>query len=141
MEPTKRDERQREKRRIARREFVAALGAAAVGSGLAGPLATALAAQKPPEGNEAQQQPQNTAQSAGAAGNTAAAPVSVEPESALPGIAIVPGMTAEQRERVRGVIERDAERRKALHTPPLPYDLEPAFLFRARPAPRRRIRP
>jgi hypothetical protein len=115
-------------RPIARREFARTLGMAALASGLAAPLPAALAAQ-------AAAAPQPA---------TAAAPANARAASAVPGTAMpavpnVPGMTADERVRVRGVIERDAQRRLALHTPPLAYDLEPAFLFRARPPARRRL--
>lgn len=51
-----------------------------------------------------------------------------------------PGMdlplTAEQQERVKNTLERDARRRAQIRPGALPYDLEPAFLFAVRQRPR-----
>jgi hypothetical protein len=58
------------------------------------------------------------------------APTAIKPPGAdLP-------LTAEQQERVRNTLERDARRRAQMRTAPLAYDLEPAFVFAVRQRPR-----
>jgi hypothetical protein len=51
-----------------------------------------------------------------------------------------PGMnlplTAEQQERVRNTLEREARRRAQIRPGALPFDLEPAFVFAVRQRPR-----
>lgn len=115
-------------RRIPRREFARALCAAAMAGGLAGPLGAVIAPPQAPA--KAPRAGQDTSASASPA---------AAPGTAMPAVTEVPGMTEAQREQVRKVIERDAAQRRALHTPPLAYDLEPAFVFRARRPARRRL--
>jgi hypothetical protein len=45
-------------------------------------------------------------------------------------------LTAEQQERVKHTLERDARRRAQIRPSALPYDLEPAFVFAVRQRPR-----
>jgi hypothetical protein len=50
-------------------------------------------------------------------------------------------LTAEQQERLKNVLERDARRRALMRPTPLPYDLEPAFVFAVRRKPRSGAKP
>lgn len=47
-------------------------------------------------------------------------------------------LTAEQEERVKQARERSERQMRGLRERPIPYDAEPAFTFRARPAARRK---
>lgn len=49
-----------------------------------------------------------------------------------------PKLTAEQEERVQQARERTARQMRGLREPAIPYDAEPAFVFRARPATKRK---
>ena len=44
-------------------------------------------------------------------------------------------LTPEQQQRVKQFLERDASRRALMRPAPLPYDLEPAFIFTVRRRP------
>ncbi len=71
---------------------------------------------------------------ASAASRTAALPISLlqdtaEKAKAAPKLS----MTKEQEEKVAKAIERRKEFLAGLHERPLPYSLEPAFVFRAKP--------
>jgi hypothetical protein len=94
-------------KRLSRREFAKTVGGAAV----AAPLMLQVEA-------AAQSAAQNPA------------PAAIKPPGAdLP-------LTAEQQERVKNTLERDARRRAQMRTAPLAYDLEPAFVFAVRQRPR-----
>jgi hypothetical protein len=99
-------------KRINRRQFAKTIGAAAIA---APALARVALGQTAPQ-------------------NPPPADATKPPGSNLP-------LTAEQQERLRNVLERDARRRALMRLAPLPYDLEPAFVFAVRRKPRSGAKP
>jgi hypothetical protein len=99
-------------KRINRRQFAKTIGAAAIA---APALARVALGQAPP-------------------------PQTPPPDAAKPPGSNLP-LTAEQQERLKNVLERDARRRALMRPSPLPYDLEPAFVFAVRRKPRSGAKP
>ncbi len=119
-------------RRINRREFAKLAGGAALvaplaGSALGEPLASSL--------GWTQEAPKKPDPPPGAPAKPAEAQPQQQGEPAKP--EPKPKLTPEQEEAVKKAIERRERQLESLRSRTLPYDLEPAFVFAAKPRGRR----